>query len=114
MGALWCVATLICALREEMLIIFVYQLIRKPIKRTNRATKQAKAIFGRAHGPAAAIGHRRVVPLSRDPRDADACGGAHLLPASRRLRGQLLPALPALLRKPPAHHPDLLQAAGAV
>ena len=29
-------------------------------------------------------------------------------------RGQLLPALPPLLRKPPAHHPDLLQAAGAV
>ena len=34
--------------------------------------------------------------------------------ASRGIRGQLLPALPPLLRKPAAHHPDLLQAAGAV
>ena len=30
------------------------------------------------------------------------------------LRRQFLPALPQVLRKPPAHHPDLLQAPGAV
>src|SRR5882724_6585033 len=108
MGSLWCVATLIVAMREEKLKIHIFQLIRRLIRWTNELTK------GGRHGTAAAVGHRRVIPLSGDARDPHARGGAHLFRASRGLRGQLLPALPPLLRKPPAHHPDLLQAAGAV
>ena len=101
-------------MREGKPIIFVFQLIRLPIQRTSRPSKKPKRFPGGRHGPAAAVRHRRLVSLSRDARDPHARGGIDLLSASRGIRGQFLPALPPLLRKPAAHHPDLLQAAGTV
>src|SRR5215213_3598853 len=96
-------------MREEKLKIYIFQLIRLTIQETNWTNEPE----GR-HGTAAAVGHRRVIPLSGDARDAHARGGADLFRIAAGFRGQLLPAFPPLLRKPAAHHPDLLQAARAL